>query len=576
MPGGGIGSIWLAFRGTGTQLQADAKTQGAKAGATASQSFGTSMKKGLAGGLGFGAALGTVGLISTAVSEFTNVLGDANAAAMAEEESVARMDAALRANIDGWDGNTDAIERTLQARMKLGFSDDEQRESLSRLVVATKDVNKALEIQRTAMDLARLKRISLSEASDALIKVEGGQFRALKALGIELKKGATAEDALLAVRKAATGQAEAYANTNSGKLLKSQVKIGEVMEKLGGVTMPLVADGAEAAADAIEGLAGVAEGLDDAFEPIGGLEEVWRGLLNGLTMGTSGTYEMVKAQQDAAEASREAALAADALDRSERSVAGSMDAVAIESGDMADAMKINTEDSATAFGKMVDAIKDDVDALISEAFGPEQRHNDLLTAEAEVNAAKRALAAGKATSAEKAALAEARQAVAENLLIMAEAGETNSQAFKNGIKELEGNIATSSGAARVALQKILDKIKELQRVGASIPVRVNVSGNVGVSGARANSGPVEAGKLYLVNENTPNSELYMPSADGRIITRAQADAAIERGVAGAGGVNQYNVSLLQAAPIHRPSDIVAQLERAESIGLLGARQWDDR
>ena len=173
------------------------------------------------GGPGSGASFfGNVGakavargfsLIDTAASAVVNVLGDALQAAMEEEVSVRKLDAALRANVKSWDGNTAAIEKVLTARMELGFSDDEQRSSLALLVVATNDVNKALDIQRTAMDLARLTGTDLDTATKALIKTEDGGFRLLKSLGIQIDENATSEEALTAVRKAAEGQAKTYA-----------------------------------------------------------------------------------------------------------------------------------------------------------------------------------------------------------------------------------------------------------------------------------------------------------------------------------------------------------------------------
>lgn len=177
-------------------------------------------------------------LIADAASRTVDVIGMSITAALEEEESIAKLDAALAANVKGWDGNREAIEGVLTARMALAFSDDEQRASLALLVGATGDVTTALEIQRTAMDLARFKGISLMEASEALTRVEGGQFRILKSLGIELEKGATAQDALTAVQRVASGQADAYSNTLRGKLLTSQIQINEQMEKLGAVIAP--------------------------------------------------------------------------------------------------------------------------------------------------------------------------------------------------------------------------------------------------------------------------------------------------------------------------------------------------
>jgi hypothetical protein len=197
------------------------------------------------GGLSTAAGvLAGVGLVAVAAG-----LGEAVKGALAEEKSIAKLDAALKANVKNWDGNREAIEGVLAARMDLGFSDDEQRESLSLLVAATHDSTKALELQRTAMDLARLKNISLSEASEALVKVEGGQFRLLKSLGIELDKNATQQDALTAVQRVATGQADAYANTSGGKLLKAQIKVGEALEKIGTVVLPVLADALSFVAD---------------------------------------------------------------------------------------------------------------------------------------------------------------------------------------------------------------------------------------------------------------------------------------------------------------------------------------
>ncbi len=51
------------------------------------------------------------------------------------------------------------------------------------------------------------------------------------------------------------------------------------------------------------------------------------------------------------------------------------------------------------------------------------------------------------------------------------------------------------------------------------------------SGARANGGPVRSGGAYLVNENTPNSEVFVPSQSGGILNVPQAQAALR----GSGG-----------------------------------------
>jgi hypothetical protein len=47
-----------------------------------------------------------------------------------------------------------------------------------------------------------------------------------------------------------------------------------------------------------------------------------------------------------------------------------------------------------------------------------------------------------------------------------------------------------------------------------------------LGGKRAAGGPVRAGEAYLVNENTPNSELFVPSRSGGILNVAQAKDAL--------------------------------------------------
>jgi hypothetical protein len=209
-------------------------------------------KKGLLTGFAAGAAVGGIGLATSALNSLTSAAGEWVEAAEKDVESANRLKASLQANVPAWDGNTDAIERAIKSRMKLAFADDEQRDSIARLVVATGNEADAVDASRTAMDLARLKSISLGEATDALTRIEGGQFRALKSLGIQLPKNATVTQALAAVEKAAAGQAEAYAKAH-GKLV-AEVERDEAFERLGGYLLPLVTDATEASATAATGL----------------------------------------------------------------------------------------------------------------------------------------------------------------------------------------------------------------------------------------------------------------------------------------------------------------------------------
>lgn len=56
----------------------------------------------------------------------------------------------------------------------------------------------------------------------------------------------------------------------------------------------------------------------------------------------------------------------------------------------------------------------------------------------------------------------------------------------------------------------------------------------GFGGGRATGGPVTAGRLYRINENTPNSEYFMPGANGTVLTSGQV-RGLQLGAGGGGG-----------------------------------------
>ncbi len=212
------------------------------------------------GALAGGAAVAGIGALAGG-------LALAVKAAAEEEKGVARLSTSLKANIAGFDGNTAAIEKAIKVGEKKAFSDDAQRASLALLVARTKDVAKAQDLMSAAMDLARFKGISLEEASSALIKVEGGQFRALKALGIVVEPVTIAQDklkastknatdaqiaaakaidaaatstaAIAAVQAVAAGQADAYGKTTGGAFESFKIALDDVIENIGGFLLPM-------------------------------------------------------------------------------------------------------------------------------------------------------------------------------------------------------------------------------------------------------------------------------------------------------------------------------------------------
>jgi hypothetical protein len=200
------------------------------------------------GGLigGIAAIPGPALLAGAAIAGVTAFLADGVKSALEEEKSLARLDAALKANVSGWDGNRDAIDRAIESRMDLGFQDDQLRESMIKLVTATQNETDALKLQTLAMDVARAKDIDLATATDIVIKANAGNTKALKAMGIELEKGATRTEVLAEMQERFGGQAAAYAETTSGAMESANIAIGELAEDMGAMLLPIIGDVARA------------------------------------------------------------------------------------------------------------------------------------------------------------------------------------------------------------------------------------------------------------------------------------------------------------------------------------------
>lgn len=209
-----------------------------------SSKFGDAVK-----GFGLGVGLAAFGALTGGISSVQDALGKADEAFKDDQVSQAALGTALKNNVPNFNGNTSAIENAIAANDKFGFSVDDQRSSLALLVGVTKNVGDAQNAQAAAMDLARLKGISLGDATNIIIKAEEGRTTGLKALGIEVQKGADASQVLADVEKVAGGQAAAYAETSDGKLAASQTKVNEAMVKVGAVldqvsqvALPILAD----------------------------------------------------------------------------------------------------------------------------------------------------------------------------------------------------------------------------------------------------------------------------------------------------------------------------------------------
>jgi hypothetical protein len=113
----------------------------------------------------------------------------------AEENQVAQAKLATAFKSAGLDVNhyKGAIDDAEQSSAGLGFKSEDVKASLAKLVVATGDAHKSIDLLSTAQDLARFKGISLTDASQILTSAMAGSSRAARQLGITVSTVTTAQ-----------------------------------------------------------------------------------------------------------------------------------------------------------------------------------------------------------------------------------------------------------------------------------------------------------------------------------------------------------------------------------------------
>ena len=132
---------------------------------------------------------------------------------------------------------------TVQGKV-LGFTDDELRPVMGRLVKATGDVTKAQELAAQAMDISTASGKPLETVTAALEKAYGGNMTALQKLAPEyrdmIKDGATFEEVMALMAKTTGGAASDAANTAQGKFERLGIALSETKESIGAALLPAI------------------------------------------------------------------------------------------------------------------------------------------------------------------------------------------------------------------------------------------------------------------------------------------------------------------------------------------------
>jgi len=160
-------------------------------------------------------------------------------AALDDERSTLRLNAALKARGILTDGLKKKIDAQIESMAALGIADDDVRagiETASRFFTKQNDI---LAVNAAAADIAAVTGQDLAEVITAIGKGARGSTRGLVALGIQVKKGARLQDILTATTQKYGGIAKEIADSTSGRLASAQIRFNEAIEAFGYKLMPI-------------------------------------------------------------------------------------------------------------------------------------------------------------------------------------------------------------------------------------------------------------------------------------------------------------------------------------------------
>jgi len=249
------------------------------------------LKKGVKGAQneveGFSDRIGKFGKVAAAAFAAATVAAAAYAgkllidgvkSAIADEAAQAKLAATLENVTGATEAQISAVEEQItKTSLLTGITDDELRPSLDRLLRATKDVDKAQQLQAIAIDVAAGSGKSLEAVTNAMARAAEGNTAALGRLGVGLSaaqlKTMTMDQVTASLAKTFEGQASKQADTFQGKMQRLSVAFDEAKETVGSYVLdaltPLLSGFVNQGIPAIQNFAaGLSNTLGPAFTSI--------------------------------------------------------------------------------------------------------------------------------------------------------------------------------------------------------------------------------------------------------------------------------------------------------------------
>jgi hypothetical protein len=198
--------------------------------------------------------LGTVAggfVLGAGLLKAPDFLKSAAEAASEDEASTNRLKNAINNTGDSYDEISGVIEDVIKSGQRLGFTDDQTRDSLSLLAAQTGDSAEAVKRYALAQDLARGANIDVVTASKLLGKVTDENVNVLARYGIKVEKGASETELFAAVYGKFHGQAQTFADSTAGKMARLSDQMGELKESIGYAVLPVMSALGTIAEDAL-------------------------------------------------------------------------------------------------------------------------------------------------------------------------------------------------------------------------------------------------------------------------------------------------------------------------------------
>jgi len=187
----------------------------------------------------FGGALAGA-LTGTVATQAIGFLKDGAQGAAEDAAAMGRLEQAVNNTGASYSDYSGQIDSTIKSSQALGFTDGETADALSLLTSLTGDAGEAQQRLATAQDLARGTGMDLQTAAKLLGRVTDENTSVLSRYGIQVEKGATAQDLLNTVDAKFGGQAAKYASSDAGKWEILTQQLGEVQESIGSALIPVL------------------------------------------------------------------------------------------------------------------------------------------------------------------------------------------------------------------------------------------------------------------------------------------------------------------------------------------------